>query len=231
MRDEIHLGPKHDFRLPPGRWLVVAVALALIAATATLIMTAQTPGRAPRHQAPSAAAVAPTPSPTGAPGTLLLTCGSADWGDLGKGWRAGSLKVGPIWLVYARQFAHLLGHGRRGTDTDILRPRHFEAAMIVEVSDGSTVVMRVADKAQPYFHFVDGFDGPAGHSLPKGDAGFTLSSCPKGRHGPNGPVTDFRLGFVIDAGRTAMVDIQTLASSHSIRLIFTSPRQGTASGA
>jgi len=39
--DEIHNGPKHDVRLPPRRWLVVAIASALIAATATLIMTAR----------------------------------------------------------------------------------------------------------------------------------------------------------------------------------------------
>jgi len=102
--------------------------------------------------------------------------------------------------------------------------------MIVEVSDGSTVVvMKVADKARPYFHFVDGFNGPSGHSLPEDDAGFTFGSCPKGDHGPNGPVTDCRLGFVIDSGRPAIVDLRTSSSSHSIRLIFTSPRQGTAS--
>jgi hypothetical protein len=101
--------------------------------------------------------------------------------------------------------------------------------MIVEVSDGSTVIMKATDKARPYFHFVDGFDGAAGNPLPQGDTGFTLSLCPKGNSGPNGQVTDFYLGFSIEAGRAAPVDVQTSASSRPIRLIFASPRQGSGS--
>ncbi len=38
-------------------------------------------------------------------------------------------------------------------------------------------------------------------------------------------VTDFYLGFSVEAGRGAPVDVQTSASSRPIRLIFTSPRQ------
>jgi len=227
--DEIKIGPKRDFRLPSGRWLVVAAASALIAATATLIMTAGNAHRGPGLPGPSSAVAAPTPTPTGAQGTLLLTCDSANWGSLGKDWRAGSLKAGPLWLVNGRQFAYVLRRGSPGAGPAIRPPhRPFGAVMIVEVSDGSTVVMKATDKARPYFHFVDGFNGPAGNPLPKGDTGFKLSSCPKGDNGPNGPVTDFYLGFVIKAGRAAPVDVQTSASSHPIRLIFTSPRQGSA---
>jgi hypothetical protein len=87
-------------------------------------------------------------------------------------------------------------------------------------------VIKAAGQAQPYFHFVDGFNGPAGNPLPAGDTGFTLSSCPKGDTGPNGPVTDFRLGFFIEPGRAAPVDIRASASAHPIRLLFTSPRPG-----
>jgi len=151
---------------------------------------------------------------------------SNETGHLGRDWRAGSLKVGPLWLVNGRQFAYVPRRGVQGAGPAIgRRQRRLGAVMIVEVSDGSTVVMKATDRARPYFKFVDGFNGPAGNPLPQGDTGFTLSSCPKGDTGPNGPVTDFYLGFFIDAGRAAPVDVQTSASSHPIRLIFTSPRQ------
>jgi hypothetical protein len=87
--------------------------------------------------------------------------------------------------------------------------------------------LKATDNARPYFHFVDGFNRSAGNPLRKGDTGFTFSACPKGNRGPNGPVTDFYLGFVIEAGRAAPVDVRAAASSHPIRLIFTSPRHGS----
>lgn len=97
--------------------------------------------------------------PAAAPGTLLLTRDFATAGFLGSGWRAGSLKAGPLWLVSGRQVAHLPGSGLRSAGPAIRRPNRGQAvAMIVEVSDGSMVVIQVADKARPYFHFVDGFN-------------------------------------------------------------------------
>jgi hypothetical protein len=42
-------------------------------------------------------------------------------------------------------------------------------------------------------------------------------------------ITDFYLGFSVEAGRGAPVDVQTSASYRPIRLIFTSPRQGSGS--
>ena len=227
--DEIDIGPRHDFRSPSSRWLVVATAVALIAATATLIMTSGRDRRVPRPQGPSSAAATPTRSAIGAPGTLLLTCESANWGDLGRNWRAGSLKVGPLWLVGGRRFAYMPRRRFQGARPAIRRPpRRLQAVMIVEVSDGATVVMRAADKAGPYFHFVDGFDGSAGNPLPKGDTGFTFRSCPKGDTGPNGRVTDFYLGFSIESGRAASVDVQASVSSRPVQLIFTIPRHGSA---
>jgi len=95
--------------------------------------------------------------------------------------------------------------------------------MIVEVTDGSTAVMEPAAAARPYFRFLDGFHPGGGNPLPGGDPGFTFSSCPRGQQGPNGQVTDFYLGFAIQAGRLAPVDVRTAASSRPIRLIFMSP--------
>jgi len=100
--------------------------------------------------------------------------------------------------------------------------------MIVEVTDGSTAVMKPAAAARPYFRFLDGFHSGGGNPLPHGDAGFTFSSCPRGQQGPNGHVTDFYLGFTIQAGRVAPVDLRTAASSRPIRLIFMSPNSNGA---
>ena len=55
--DEISQDPKLDVRFPRGRWLDVAVAVALIAAVATMVMT----GRSSR----------PAASPAGKPGTAV----------------------------------------------------------------------------------------------------------------------------------------------------------------
>src|SRR5215472_14422514 len=212
LMDEINIGPKHDFRLPSRRWLVMAAAVPLIAGAATLIMTSRGVHRGPRAPGPSVAATVPVPSPTAAPGTLLITCSSANWGGLYRYWRAGSLKIGPMWLVGGRHFAYVSRHGGADPGPAMRGPqRRLGAVMIVEVSDGSTVVMKAAGKAGPNFQFVYGFNGPARNRLPRGDSGFTLSSCPAGEKGPNGAVTDFRLGFLIAAGGAAPVEVQTSA--------------------
>ena len=52
--------------------------------------------------------------------------------------------------------------------------------MIVEISDGSTVVLKASDRSRPYFDFVDGFNEPAGNPLPMLTRAFTFSSGPKG---------------------------------------------------
>lgn len=171
-----------------------------------------TPGRANASRA----------APAAAPGTLLLTCNDANWGQLPSNWRVASLHAGPLWFVFGRHdgWVHdgsfrLTGHSSQlyGSITG--------GVMIVEVADGSTVTMRPEREALAYVRFFDGFNGPNPNDLPAGDTGFTFSACPRGHAGPNGPVTDFYLGFSIKAGRAAPVDISTRASVLPIRVIFT----------
>jgi hypothetical protein len=227
--DEINIGPKRDLRLPSRRWLAAAAATALIAATATLIVTSGSGRQAPRPSGPSTVAAAPTPSPTGAPGTLLLTCDSANWGKLQSNWRALSFRAGPLWFVYDRMSSYVRDGGPQGPRSTVTRHGKLRGGlMIVEVTDGSTVVMKAAAEARPYFRFLDGFHQGGGNQLPDGDTGFTFSSCPLGQKGPNGMVTDFYLGFSIEAGRRAPVEVRTSASSRPIRLIFTSPHRNGA---
>lgn len=226
--DEISQGPKREFRLPSRRWLVAAAAVGLIAATTTLVLTSGGGGR--RAAAPpirSAVRSIPRPSPTAAPGTVLLSCASAAQGQLGPDWRAESLQAGPLWFVDGRQFGYVhsgdpLGAGRafqrRGT-------LHL-MVMVVEVKSGSVVVMKPAAAARPYFRFLNGFHPGGGNELPANDSGFTFISCPRGHVGPNGQVTDFYLGFSIQAGHAAVVDIWTSASGRPIRVTFTCPASG-----
>src|SRR5258706_3394675 len=80
--DENNIGPKKDFRLPSPRWFVVATAAGLVAVTVTLIATSGGGRHVPRPRGPSTDAAAPAPSPAAAPGTVLLTCDSANSGQL-----------------------------------------------------------------------------------------------------------------------------------------------------
>jgi hypothetical protein len=160
-------------------------------------------------------------APAPAPGTVLRTCSDANWGQLQSNWRADSFRAGPVWFVFGRQdgYVHNAGfrpvrHRYRGVKGGV---------MITEVADGSTITMKPTSRARLYFRFVDGFNGPRPNYLPVGDAGFTLSACPRGAAGPNGPVTDFYLGFLFKAARSAPVDIWTGTSVRPIRVIFTYP--------
>jgi hypothetical protein len=156
---------------------------------------------------------------------MLLTCDAANWGQLPADWRTGSLKVGPLWFVGGRRSGYVHRGRFQGPASAIRWPGRLSGGvMIVEVSAGSTVVMKAADSSRPYFHLFDGFNGSVGNALPDGDTGFTFKACPRGYSGPNGLVTDFNLGFSIEAGRMAPVEVQTSPTSRPIRVIFTSPK-------
>lgn len=225
--DEISQGPVRDSRLPSGRWLAVVAAAGLIAVITTLVLSGGGGRHAVSPPGAPAALAAPGPSPTAAPGTVLLTCDSANPGQLGPNWRAGSLRAGPLWFVGDRQLGFAHDGGWPGADRAVHRPgkSHF-VVMIVEVTSGSTVVMKPAAAARSYFRFVDGFGSGTGYQLPAGDTGFTFAACPRGTPGPNGQVTDFYLGYSIETGRAAPVEILPSAMSRPIRVIFTCPVRG-----
>jgi hypothetical protein len=225
--DEISQGPRRDFRLPSGPWPAGAAVAVLIAAIITLVPTDGGGRHAISPPGDPTALAASGPSPTAAPGTVLLSCDSANEGQLGPDWRAGSLRVGPMWLVDGRQFGYVHDGGWQGAGRAM--GRHGKSGfvvMIVEVTSGSTVVMKPAAAARSYFRFVDGFGPGVGYQLPAGDTGFTLAACPRGTPGPNGQVTDFYLGFSIETGRAAPVVVRSSAVPRPIRVIFTCPVRG-----
>jgi hypothetical protein len=221
--DEISQEPKRDFRLPSGRWLALAVIVGLAAVIAGVLPLAGTGGRHASHSPRVLAA--PSPLPTSAPGTVLLTCQSANWGQLGPNWRAGSVKAGPLWFVNGTSFVHV---GRLLSQTRAVpgRGKVTGAVMIIEVADGPAVTMKAPPRFRSYFRFFDGFHSDGGNPLPAGDTGFTFVPCPRTSPGPNGRVTDFYLGFSIDVARAVPVEVWTSASRQPLWLTFTAPGRG-----
>lgn len=212
--------------MPSGRWLAFLAVAGLIAAVTVLSLTG---GRhrvaSPTGRLPVLAA--PAPSPSAAAGTVLLTCGSTTPGQLEPNWRAGSFRAGPVWFVGGRQLGYVHDGGWRAVTQAVPGHARFQfVVMIVEVTTGSTAVIEPEAAARPYFNLVDGFTSGGGDQLPAGDTGFTLVACPRGAPGLNGAVTDFYLGFSIEQGRTAPVDVRSPAMPHPMRVIFTCPARG-----
>ena len=95
---------------------------------------------------------------------MLLTCDSANPGQLEPNWRAGSLRAGPLWFVDGRQLGYVHDGGWQGARPGPcpVHGRFQLVVMIVEVTTGSTAVMKPAAAARSYFRFVDGFGPGAG---------------------------------------------------------------------
>jgi hypothetical protein len=204
----------------------VAVAVAVVVAVPPLgrELAGRSPsgGSAVSHTAAPSGSSASEAAPVAVPGTMLLTCNDANWGQLQPNWHAVSLQAGRLWFVSGRHdgYVHDSSFHLRGHSSTASRSRGYDV-MIVEVANGATVTMKPAPAARSYFHFVDGFNGPSPNDLPAGDTGFTFTACPPNDVGPNGRVTDFYLGFSITAGRAAPVDIWPRPDAHPIRVIFT----------
>lgn len=224
--DEISLGPQRDPRSPFGRWLIALAVAVAVAIAATLALTRGGGGGQHAGGSPSRSAgpPAPGPSPTTAPGTVLLSCGSATAGQLGSDWRAESLRAGPLWFIDGRQFGYVHHHAPRRYGHATRQPGRLHlVVMVIGVNPGSAVVMRPAMNASSFFWFADGVHPGGGNALPAGDSGFTLVACRRGNTGPGSQITAFYLGFYIRAGRVAPVEVWPSGASRPIRVILTCP--------
>jgi hypothetical protein len=252
--DEISHEPRGNFRLPPvppGRWRIALAACAIgVTCVVTVLavvlpnhaggpraarVTVPTPGSAPAPASSGGPGVAVGPPPPGsspgpagapgAPGTVLLSCGSATWGQLDPDWREWSVHVGPLWFADSQQSGYVR-YGRPAS-TGRVRPAGSVAStiavMIVEVAAGSRVVLKPAAGAGAYFHFVTGFGPGTAYPLPPGATGFTFAPCPASVSGPNGELTDYLIGFSIELGRMAPVEVWTSPSARPVWLTFTAP--------
>lgn len=213
--------------MPSARWLVLVTVVGLVAVVTTLALTAGGNRHAAVPPKGSTSRAAAAPSPAAAPGTVLSTCDGQGQSQLASNWRAGSLRAGPLWFVGGRQQGYVHGGGWQGTGRAVQRPgKRRLGVMIVEVMPGSTVVMKPAAAPRSYFRFVDGFGSGVGYKLPAGDTGFTFAACPRSLGGSYGQGTAFYLGFSMEAGRAAPVEVWPSARSRPIRVIFTCPGRG-----
>ena len=97
---------RHVRRVATACVAVVAVGVAGTLVTRGLTRRPGWPGpgrhRPGRHRPGGQPAPAPSSTGTGAPGTVLRDCPSANGGTLGSTWKADSVHAGPVWFIYAR---------------------------------------------------------------------------------------------------------------------------------
>jgi len=124
--DEISIGPKHDFRLPSGRWLLAVAAVALIAATLALLVTGGG-GRHPSNRSTRGSAANP----------VVFTCDQTS--NPPSKPRPGDLVVGPLWII----------NGRNAVDPNAAGPSPQHAYKYpIGVRPGATVTMMIAPAAR-----------------------------------------------------------------------------------
>lgn len=214
------------------------------AAGSTTSAGATAPPASPAAQVPPPAPATPVPpgSAHGAPrpfvasGTVLLTCDSVSPGRLKPDWRAGSLRVGTLWLVGGRH----LGYARLGRPGPAYQGRDGRPAsqgagasagygrlsrdveMRVHVDAGATVVMRAAAGTLGYFEFLNSPASIGDYQGLDGGRGYTFVPCPVANAGSGG--TDFYdVGFSIAPGHTAAVEVWTSTDARPVWLTFTTP--------
>ncbi len=127
-----------------------------------------------------------------APGTILRNCQSGNGGNQEiPGYRTRSVRIGPVWFVWARTPnrhwtpGRPLGHGQLQA-----------GAGPVAVQAGATAVVRVAPAARSRFQFLGTFNRTDRYRMHAGRDGITFAACPTTYMGP---VTVFWVGY-LDSG-------------------------------
>lgn len=145
-----------------------------------------------------------------------LSCQPVSQGQLGPGWRAGSLHAGPLWLVGGRKlgYAHLgVGTPRPGGLAHGAPVRKVQ--VLVYVDAGSFAIMAIATGASPYSQFTDGAGRPLGVDA------VVFPPCPDS----GGRAEAYRLGFSIAAGHPMAVEVWTVPSARPVYLTLTAPKK------
>jgi hypothetical protein len=152
----------------------------------------------------------PASSGHAAAGTMLRDCQSGNGGSQEiLGYRARSVRAGPVWFVWARTRnrhwspGQALGHGQLQA-----------GAGPVAVQAGATVVVRVAPAARSRFQFLRTFDNTDRYRLGAGLDGITFAACPASYLGP---VTVFWVGY-LDSGLSCIPLEVSVAGRRPVRV-------------
>jgi hypothetical protein len=236
--DEISQGSERDPRLSPERRRMLAAA-AIAGLVAVAVPVALTRGGEHGRVAPRAsvttssqqiappgpqnvsAASSPKVTPSNQPWVVgqdkTFTCQSATPRQLGPDWRAGSLHVGPLWLVAGRQLGYvhpdgwLLPAGTAAGHGSSVRT----VQMLIRVDPESVVMMYLAPGTGPYFQFLDGAGQPLGGNS------IVFEPCPDSHR-----ADVYHLGFSIAAGHTASVLVWTMPSAQPSWITLSAPTGG-----
>jgi len=119
---------------------------------------------------------------------VLRDCQSENGGDQEiVGYRAQSVRAGPVWFVWARD------KGYWPASRPLSGGQVQAVGVPVAVEAGATAVVRVAPAAQSRFRFLAGFNDSNRYSLRDGEPGVTFAACPASYLGP---VTVFWVGYL-----------------------------------
>jgi len=152
----------------------------------------------------------PASSAEAAPGTMLRDCQSANGGNQEiPGYRARSVRAGPVWFVWART------PNRHWAPGQPFGGGHLQAgAGAVAVQAGARAVVRVAPAAQSRFQFLRTFDRTDRYRSHAGPDGITFAACPASYLGP---VTVFWIGY-LDSGLSCVPLEVSVAGRRPVRV-------------
>jgi hypothetical protein len=185
------------------RWQSALAAAALAVALAAC--TSETP--AGRAAASITAAAVPTTAAPGPPGTFVRTCESSVYGDLGAGWRARSVVVGPLAVVALRDAAT-----QPASDFRRRHGRYQGLKALAVVETGATVTLTVPATERRHLSLLYDpatWDEVNGYRIADGDTAVTFRSCPPAQTPPGAGGTQFNGGFLVDGPRCAALEVST----------------------
>jgi hypothetical protein len=130
----------------------------------------------------------PTSSVRAAPGTILRDCQSNNGGEPEiAGYRARSVRAGPVWFVWGKQ------RGYWPVSKDLGNGQVSAVGVPMAVQAGASAVVRVAPGALARFRFLSTFNTADKYRLRQGRSGITFAACPASYLGP---VTVFWIGYL-----------------------------------
>jgi hypothetical protein len=182
-----------------------------LAAAALAVALAACTGEKPagRPAATTTAPAAPTTAAPGPAGAFVRTCRDSVYGDLGNGWRARSVVVGPLALVVLQDAATQPASDFRRRDSSY---QGLKALAVVEAGAIVTVTVPAAERR----HLALLYD-PATwrednrYRIADGDTAVTFRSCPPAQTPPGAGGTQFNGGFLVAGPRCATLEVSTPA--------------------
>jgi hypothetical protein len=141
-------------------------------------------------------------------------CASQTFGELGKKWRRGNTKAGPLWFINNGIAPDFNFYNRNGT---------FKAVpLIVMLRDNATAWVEPAGAVKNYLRFLPGFDSTDQYTVRDGKPEATFTGCSAQNSIYGDGYTEFYIGVIVAGPRCITIDVRTPDSKKPIpvRLTF-----------